>query len=532
MAREGLLFSKEDLPAIFLIAKAFLLLCVITLFLKLGGLIIALFIRLELMYKIASISVPISAIILFFLIKYKPRRKAKGDDGIILQNTKNKEIRIVNPYRGIFICSGAGGGKSKSVIEPILHQMVQSNYAGIVYDYKYPCLTNEILGAYNSLHRKVVKPVILNLDNPCQSFRINPLSSIPNRLFANEYAKTLYSNLNPSTIRKTDFWDMSAQALLAGGIWYMYNQHREICTIPHVIKLLLWDDPEELSLKLASDPEAADLTSSFRAGLQSEKQTAGVLSTLQNTLIPLTDQNLTYILTGNDFNLDINNPIDPKLLIIGSNPVTQSYLSAIISLVITSALKLMNQQNKVKSLLVLDEAPTLYIPDLETIPATSRSNKLATVFCAQDYSQIELMYGPKKAEILLSNLANQFWGSTSNLNTSRKIIEKFGKEEILIASHSKGQSSRFGERSYNSSKSYSNQLRDRIRTQDIFNMQPGQFYCQLVESDKNEYLKTQLKPGISKTKKTIGDFRLVSNDDIQAQVDKVNNDIKGIFSNE
>ena len=85
----------------------------------------------------------------------------------------------------------------------------------------------------------------------------------------------------------------------------------------------------------------------------------------------------------------------------------------LISCICTVALKSMNQQNKHHSFVLLDEAPTLYIPKFEQIPATARSNKVVTIFMAQDLSQIEKNYGMKEAETIVSNLNNHFLRASS-----------------------------------------------------------------------------------------------------------------------
>ena len=68
----------------------------------------------------------------------------------------------------------------------------------------------------------------------------------------------------------------------------------------------------------------------------------------------------------------------------------------------------MNKPNQQKSVVLLDEAPTIYIPNIEQIPATARSNKIATIFGVQDFSQLVDNYGQDKAQIILANLGNQF----------------------------------------------------------------------------------------------------------------------------
>ena len=88
----------------------------------------------------------------------------------------------------------------------------------------------------------------------------------------------------------------------------------------------------------------------------------------------------------------------------------------------------MNKPNQQKSVVLLDEAPTIYIPNIEQIPATARSNKIATIFGVQDFSQLVDNYGQDKAQIILANLGNQFFGRVTNGKTAEMVKNLFKKK--------------------------------------------------------------------------------------------------------
>ena len=96
----------------------------------------------------------------------------------------------------------------------------------------------------------------------------------------------------------------------------------------------------------------------------------------------------------------------------------------------------MNQAGKHHSAVLLDEAPTLYIPKLEIIPATARSNKVSISFFAQDISQIVSQYGQKNADLIISLLNNQFFGRVSSQKTAEYVSKLFGKTDQYFESHS------------------------------------------------------------------------------------------------
>lgn len=72
-----------------------------------------------------------------------------------LRTTSGPNVRLGNPFRGTFIAGGAGSGKSKSIIEPILQQAGALGLTGVVYDFKFPTLAEEVAGSYQGT---AVKP--------------------------------------------------------------------------------------------------------------------------------------------------------------------------------------------------------------------------------------------------------------------------------------------------------------------------------------------------------------------------------------
>jgi type IV secretory pathway TraG/TraD family ATPase VirD4 len=97
---------------------------------------------------------------------------------------------------------------------------------------------------------------------------------------------------------------------------------------------------------------------------------------------------LYYVLSGNDFTLDINNPKSPKIVCLGNNPQKQDVYGPILSLYITRMTKIINRKNQLKTSLVIDEFTTLTFLGFDTLIATGRSNKISTTLAVQDISQL------------------------------------------------------------------------------------------------------------------------------------------------
>jgi len=247
---------------------------------------------------------------------------------------------LSNPFRNIFISGGAGSGKSRSFIEPIIKQTTLKNYSVLLYDYESPILT-QILNNYLTIQEKEL--YYINFENIELSNRVNPVSPkiLPNISYARESATTIINNLMPDTIKKDDYWGSSAIALLQGIIWYLRNNHPNKCTLPHAISMVLYMDTEHMIKTISKDIEVQDIVASIRSSIErkADNQVAGVVGTLQNAIATLSTPAIYWVLSGDEFTLDLNNPNNPKSLAIGNTPQVAKTYAPVISLIMSTSLK-------------------------------------------------------------------------------------------------------------------------------------------------------------------------------------------------
>ncbi len=71
------------------------------------------------------------------------------------------------------------------------------------------------------------------------------------------------------------------------------------------------------------------------------------------------------MLSGDEFDLDINHPASPKILCVGRSPTLSDTFAPVIACLVAVATKQMNQQGRRHSFILLDEGPTLFIPKLD-----------------------------------------------------------------------------------------------------------------------------------------------------------------------
>lgn len=443
-----------------------------------------------------------------YLLKFKSRikpnqteqfnrniEKSEKEDSFTFKTNKG-EISLDNPYRGIYIQGGAGSGKSASIFEPIIQQIGLKEFSGILYDFKSPELTEKV---YLGFENTTIKVKNIDFKHPLLSDRVNPIHPkyLTKAAIANEYSQVIINNLLPESIKKMDFWLGSAKNILVSVIWWLRQKHPELCTLPHVISFIVQTPIDILVQSISEDFEAGGMVASLRESIDrgSERTVAGMLSTLQNALSVLNTPDIFWILSSNDVDLHLNNPENPQFLCIGNDSTLPTVYTPAISLIISVALKQMNQPNQQKSVVLLDEAPTIFIPNIEQIPATARSNKIATIFGVQDYAQLADKYGEEKAQVIISNLGNQFFGRTTNYKTAEMVQNLFSKKDEVFTSKSKGDgtSGKFVHLGSNTSSGTSENIqeRNRVKISDIVNLAQGEFYGIIAEGSPREFLKTQ-----------------------------------------
>ena len=160
-------------------------------------------------------------------------------------------------------------------------------------------------------------------------------------------------------------------------------------------------------------------------------QGAGCLAygQIASAKIPLTrmiSPQLYWVMTGNDFSLDINNPKEPKLLCVGNNPDRQNIYSAALGLYNSRIVKLINKKKQLKCAVIIDELPTIYFRGLDNLIATARSNKVGVLLGFQDFSQLTRDYGEKESKVIQNTVGNIFSGQVVG-ETAKTLSERFGK---------------------------------------------------------------------------------------------------------
>ncbi|MCY0976855.1 conjugal transfer protein MobC [Chryseobacterium wangxinyae] len=358
--------------------------------------------------------------------------KGKWNDGY---------INVVNPFRATIVLGTPGSGKSYAIVNNYIKQHIEKGFSMYIYDFKFDDLS---MIAYNHLLKHTaqyeVQPkfYVINFDDPRKSHRCNPLNPafMTDISDAYEAAYTIMLNLNRSWIQKQgDFFVESPIILLAAIIWFLkIYENGKYCTFPHAIELLNKKYSDVFTI-LTSYADLENYLSPFMDAWQggAQDQLQGQIASAKIPLSRMISPQLYWVMTGDDFTLDINNPKEPKILCVGNNPDRQNIYSAALGLYNSRIVKLINKKGQLKSSVIIDELPTIYFRGLDNLIATARSNKVAVCLGFQDFSQLTRDYGDKESKVIQNTVGNIFSGQVVG-ETAKNLSERFGK--VLQKRHS------------------------------------------------------------------------------------------------
>ncbi|ROT06190.1 conjugal transfer protein TraG [Muribaculaceae bacterium Isolate-104 (HZI)] len=344
-------------------------------------------------------------------------------------------INVVNPFRASIVLGTPGSGKSYAVVNNFIKQQIEKGFGLYVYDYKYPDLStiayNHMLNNQKGYGENPPEFYVINFDDPERSHRCNPIhpAFMTDIADAYESAYTIMLNLNRSWVQKQgDFFVESPIVLFAAIIWYLRCfEDGKYCTFPHAIEFLC-RRYEDIFPILTSYPQLENYLSPFMDAWLggAAEQLAGQIASAKIPLSRMISPQLYWVMTGDDFTLDINNPEHPKILCVGNNPDRQNIYGAALGLYNSRIVKLINKKGMLKSGVIIDELPTIYFKGLDNLIATARSNKVAVCLGFQDFSQLKRDYGDKEAAVVMNTVGNIFSGQVVG-ETAKTLSERFGK---------------------------------------------------------------------------------------------------------
>ncbi|MBL7473315.1 type IV secretory system conjugative DNA transfer family protein [Robertkochia sp. 1368] len=434
----------------------------------------------------------IQALILgWFSINPSNRKKHDHPYSVSLKG-ENSTWMIDNLRKGISIIGAAGSGKTESLIHPLMMHLASHNFSGVIYDYKNFELTEL---AYPIFKTNDLPFYIISFDRFYN--RVNPIAPkyMRDEESVNEFSRVLIENLmelkESGAEGSSKFFQDAAEGLLAGLIWMFKQKEPDACNLPALIDFFIANRSEQLAECINQDCIARGMASAFLNGLESERQTAGVLSTLANGLKKINTQRIRKVISKDEVPLECNHASNPGVICLVNNPKFESAYSPILSAILHVITKQMSERNRRPSFLLMEEAPTLRLLNMHRIPATLRSYNIATLYVLQDKVQNDVLYGEKMSRAILANLSYQFFGKANDPETGKYYEQFLELIKTKTRSVSKGMNLSFDTRITSSEKEV-----HRIRANQFFKLQTGQF---IASSDARSQLLTFPKKNLHRS---------------------------------
>ena len=440
---------------------------------------------------------------------------------VVKLKVKQGSVKLQNIRRGVSIIGSAGSGKTESVVYNILKHFQQHQFCGLIHDYKHFEITEMAAPLFKDPERPFH---IISFDDIYA--KVNPIAPryMEDEESVNEVSRVLLENLleqrESNAAGSSKFFNDAVEGLLGGLIWKLKTAHPKYCTLPHLIATYQYLDMDSLIVFLSSDYTSKAMANAFISGRDSERQTAGVMSTLANALKKISTQRIFMTLSADEVPLDINNPKNPAVVSIVNNPKFETAYSPVIATIIHTMTKQMSVRGRESSFILLEEAPTIRLLNMHRIPATLRSYDISTVYVMQDKTQNDMMYGDKGSRVILSNLSYQFFGKANDPDTAKYYERFFEIVKKPTTTISKSQNSLdFDSRISTGEKEVS-----KIRSDVFFRLKQGEFISFADGKDR----KVQFKmPNITRALPT--PTHRYNDAEIQANFERIHLEVRQLF---
>ena len=406
----------------------------------------------------------------------------------VLKGIRQNKIEFNYPFANFLVYGGAGSGKTKSIGKWLLEEYIRLGFAGFIYDFKD---TDYSKTAWNLIKKYDYKPKFyyVSFDNLNYSSRFNPLKVVKDRTLLMQLMEDMLLSLQ-SKDAKQDEWFAGGLGILRGVAFRLWDEYKEYCTIPHILSLIMVATQQELTSFLSKNELSEMMSGAFLKAAGSEKTQASYLSTLCNQIATIAaDENIAWVLSGDDFEFNLIDPEHPKLFAISNNFSKNTVYSPVIAMLMSISSRQFTMQNKIPFVYFLDEMTTVKVKNFETLPSVLREYKAAFVLLTQSGAKLENLYGKLDRSSVEANFGNMFLGRTKDVEALKYYPMFFGKEEKERRSKSSGRSGS----SSNTSVTISSQKEDVYQGRDFSDLEPGEFIgSATVASVKNFKVKFKM----------------------------------------
>jgi type IV secretory pathway TraG/TraD family ATPase VirD4 len=377
---------------------------------------------------------------------------------------KTSTLFVPDAQRGTSVLGAAGSGKTFSVIDPLVRSALDQGFPTILYDFKYPAQTQRAV-AYGIKRGYTVRVFAPGFN---ESEVCNPLDLIKDEedaIAAGQLAQVINKNFNKGGDKGDKFFEEAGDSLVEGILLVTKAVGR--LEDPKYCDLMM----SQAILSLTSLPQrlqhaASNGTISVWASrplsqlfgvMDSEKTVAGIVGSAARLFMRFMKKDFIGAFCGQTtLPLDLDGK---QLLIFGlarnNRDIVGPLLAAILHMVVSRNVS-RTVPRKDPLITVLDELPTLYLPQLVNWLNENREDVFCGILGYQNIAQLEQFYSKELARAIFGGTANKFIFNPQDGESAKIFADYLGEEEVEFSSKSKSTGSKGG-----SSKSTSEQRQKR-----------------------------------------------------------------------
>jgi len=346
----------------------------------------------------------------------------------------NKTIWIPDTQRSVMVVGAPGSGKTFSAIDPMIRSVVEQGYPIVLYDFKYPTQTSAVAWYAEQLGYKIhvfapgfPESDVLNL--------MDFLCGDPNRdsADARQLANTMNKNFKIGATGGGDPFFDSAGDQFTQAVMMLTKQmeHADvlmtsvIMSAPQLIERLY---PESSGI----DPWIRQAFGQIFSVKDSEKTVSSIIGTAALNFGKLVMPKILAACMGQTtLPLDLDGKV---MVVFGLNRELRDVMGPIVATAIHMLINrnLFRPEGRKDPLFcVLDELPTIYLPQLVNWENESRSDGFNGIIGFQNKSQLKKIYGEEMALAIMGGCATKFIFNPGEVESAEYFSKFFGDEEIF-----------------------------------------------------------------------------------------------------
>ena len=367
--------------------------------------------------------------------KYAPEQGTIPKESPVVVKGDSATLWIPDTQRSIMVVGAPGSGKTFSAIDPMIRSVVEQGHPIILYDFKYPTQTSCIAWYAEQLGYKIhvfapgfAESDVLNM--------FDFLTGDPEKdgSLARQLANTMNKNfkLGASSGGGGDFFDISGDQLVQG-VMMLAKQ------MPHADLMMAQVILAAPQLIDRLFPESSGLNPWIRTAFDqifsikdSEKTVSSVVGT---ATLNFTRLMMPSILSACVGQTTLPLDLDGKTMVVFG---LERELRDVMAPIVATAIHMIVNRNLFRKggrkdplYVVLDELPTIFLPQIVNWENESRSDGYNGICGFQNKSQLEKIYGKEMALAIMGGCATKFIFNPGEVESAEYFSKFFGDEEIV-----------------------------------------------------------------------------------------------------